>query len=122
MRLLVAALGADKYRNIQFKGRPVWQKLFEPQLAMAEVAVLRWRRLDEVAHAISFRTILFVTRTGALKPIPVSNGATEHGGPFISGRLLGGLIASTITAGQAVAADSETTQIDLPSRHFCCRR
>jgi hypothetical protein len=50
--------------------------------------------------------------------MPVSNGATEHGGPFINGRLLGGLIASTITAGQAVAADSETTQIDASQPIF----
>ena len=84
MRLLMAALCADEYRNIQFKGRPVWQKLFKPYLTMAEVAMQRWWWLDEVAHTISFRKIRFVTRTGDTRTGPVSNGATEQGGSLHS--------------------------------------
>ena len=58
-------------------------------------------------------------RTGDAQTGPVSNGATEQGGSFTAAKLAGP-IASTITAGQAVAAASETTQID--ASHASCHR
>jgi hypothetical protein len=49
-RVFTATLCADEYLDFRIKNRILWLDQFEPQLAIAELAVHGWRRLDEVTH------------------------------------------------------------------------
>src|SRR5674476_671352 len=62
VRLLMTAVYADEYLVLQIKFAVGWLNQFEPQLATAEVAARRGRRLDEGAHVISFRPTCFGIR------------------------------------------------------------
>jgi len=71
IRLLMAALYADKYLIVQIKGTIGWLNLLESQLATTEFAA-RWvRRLDKGAHMISFHPICFGTKNGTLEKIAI---------------------------------------------------
>ena len=52
-RLLSAALYADKYFVVQIKDTVGRLNLLESQLAIAELAVRRGRRLDECTHMVA---------------------------------------------------------------------
>jgi len=62
VQLLMTAIYADGYLIFQIKGMIGWLNQFQPQLATAEVAARRGRRLDEGAHMISFRLTRFRAR------------------------------------------------------------
>lgn len=53
-RLLMATLCANEYLNIQFRDRPAWVNLFEPQLPPADVTLQGGWRLNKRAHVVSF--------------------------------------------------------------------
>jgi hypothetical protein len=59
----MSVLWGDKYLGIQIKDRVGWLNQFEPWLAIAEVAVQRERRLNEITHAISFHSTCLGART-----------------------------------------------------------
>ena len=62
VRLLMTAVYADEYLIVRIKFAFGWLNQFEPQLATAEVAARRGRRLNEGAHMISFRPTRFGRR------------------------------------------------------------
>jgi len=64
-RMLTAAVCADEYLVVQIKGAVGCLNLLESQLATAELAVRRGRRLDQGAHRISFRPPCCGTSGGA---------------------------------------------------------
>src|ERR1700690_3321455 len=56
VRLLAAALCANKYLDIQINNRVGWLNQLEPQVPTAATAMCGGRRLDKVTHTISFRS------------------------------------------------------------------
>jgi len=62
VRLLMTAVYTYEYLVLQIKFAVDWLSPFEPQLATAELAARRGRRLDEGAHVISFRPTCFGER------------------------------------------------------------
>ena len=64
----MTAVYADEYLVLQIKFAVGSLNQFEPQLATAEIAARRGRRLDEGAHVISFRPTCFGTRGPVLQP------------------------------------------------------
>src|ERR1019366_264262 len=54
VRLLAAALCANKYLDIQITNRVGWLNQLEPQVPTAATAMCGGRRLDKVTHTISF--------------------------------------------------------------------
>ena len=72
MRSLMPAFCADEYLGIQFEDRVGGLNQLEPQFAIAEVAVQRGWRLDEVTHVISFRSTCFGARQRDVPPVPVT--------------------------------------------------
>src|ERR1019366_3650766 len=64
VRLLAAALCANKYLDIRINNRVGWLNQLEPQVPTAATAMCGGRRLDKVTHTISFRSTWFKkTRT-----------------------------------------------------------
>src|SRR5665213_1754541 len=68
VRLLMTAVYTDEYLVLQIKFAVGWLNQLEPQLATAELAARRWRRLSNGAHGISFRPTCFgASQWGAQK-------------------------------------------------------
>jgi hypothetical protein len=70
VRLFMTALYANEYLFLQIKFAVDWLSPFESELATAQLATRRGRRLDEGAHVMSFRPTYFGEREWGAQKVP----------------------------------------------------